>query len=184
MRRKQITGADLLSELHSYNGNDKRYSESNGNYQESETAADYAMKKLKAHYGVEDQDNNEDIAQLAQSGLQKLEQYYGTRNQMSSVNTIQSGIKEGQNRYFTEDSKLPTSSRIIQTMDDRAIEEALKIAKERMQTKNMLHRLEGVRRLRASTSSRRNRLTYIRMSLTGGKRKKSGMRIIKSVKMP
>lgn len=143
MRRKQITGADLLSELHSYNGNDKRYSESkvteaakavdNGNYQESETAADYAMKKLKAHYGVEDQDNNEDIAQLAQSGLQKLEQYYGTRNQMSSVNTIQSGIKEGQNRYFTEDSKLPTSSRIIQTMDDRAIEEALKIAKERMQ---------------------------------------------------
>ena len=28
MRRKQITGADLLSELHSYNGNDKRYSES------------------------------------------------------------------------------------------------------------------------------------------------------------
>lgn len=143
MRRKQITGADLLSELHSYNGNDKRYSESkvteaakavdNGNYQESETAAEYAMKKLKAHYGVEDQDNNEDIAQLAQSGLQKLEQYYGTRNQMSSVNTIQSGIKEGQNRYFTEDSKLPTSSRIIQTMDDRAIEEALKIAKERMQ---------------------------------------------------
>lgn len=143
MRRKQITGADLLSELHSYNGNDKRYSESkvteaakavdNGNYQESETATDYAMKKLKAHYGVEDQDNNEDIAQLAQSGLQKLEQYYGTRNQMSSVNTIQSGIKEGQNRYFTEDSKLPTSSRIIQTMDDRAIEEALKIAKERMQ---------------------------------------------------
>lgn len=143
MRRKQITGADLLSELHSYNGNDKRYSESkvteaakavdNGNYQESETAAEYAMKKLKAHYGVEDKDNNEDIAQLAQSGLQKLEQYYGTRNQMSSVNTIQSGIKEGQNRYFTEDSKLPTSSRIIQTMDDRAIEEALKIAKERMQ---------------------------------------------------
>lgn len=143
MRRKQITGADLLSELHSYNGNDKRYSESkvteaakavdNGNYQESETAAEYAMKKLKAHYGVEDKDNNEDIAQLAQSGLKKLEQYYGTRNQMSSVNTIQSGIKEGQNRYFTEDSKLPTSSRIIQTMDDRAIEEALKIAKERMQ---------------------------------------------------
>lgn len=143
MRRKQITGADLLSELHSYNGNDKRYSESkvteaakavdNGNYQESETAAEYAMKKSKAHYGVEDKDNNEDIAQLAQSGLQKLEQYYGTRNQMSSVNTIQSGIKEGQNRYFTEDSKLPTSSRIIQTMDDRAIEEALKIAKERMQ---------------------------------------------------
>lgn len=143
MRRKQITGADLLSELHSYNGNDKRYSESkvteaakavdNGNYQESEIAAEYAMKKLKAHYGVEDQDNNEDIAQLAQSGLQKLEQYYGTRNQMSSVNTIQSGIQEGQNRYFTEDSKLPTSSRIIQTMDDRAIEEALKIAKERMQ---------------------------------------------------
>ena len=53
----------FLSELHSYNGNDKRYSESkvteaakavdNGNYQESETAADYAMKKLKAHYGVE-----------------------------------------------------------------------------------------------------------------------------------
>lgn len=83
MRRKQITGADLLSELHSYNGHDKRYSESkvteaaksvdNGNYQESETAAEYAMKKLKAHYGVEDQDNNEDIAQLAQSGLQKLE---------------------------------------------------------------------------------------------------------------
>lgn len=143
MRRKQITGADLLSELHSYNGNDKRYSESkvteaakavdNGNYQESETAAEYAMKKLKAHYGVEDQDNNEDIAQLAQSGLQKLEQYYGTRNQMSSVNTIQSGIQEGQNRYFNEDSELPTSDRIIQTMDDRAIEEALKIAKERMQ---------------------------------------------------
>ena len=143
MRRKQITGADLLSELHSYNGNDKRYSESkvteaakavdNGNYQESETAAEYAMKKLKAHYGVEDQDNNEDIAQLAQSGLQKLEQYYGTRNQMSSVNTIQSGIQEGQNRYFNEDSELPTSGMIIQTMDDRAIEEALKIAKERMQ---------------------------------------------------
>lgn len=143
MRRKQITGADLLSELHSYNGNDKRYSESkvteaakavdNGNYQESETAAEYAMKKLKAHYGVEDQDNNEDIAQLAQSGLQKLEQYYGTRNQMSSVNTIQSGIQEGQNRYFNEDSELPTSGRIIQTMDDRAIEEALKIAKGRMQ---------------------------------------------------
>lgn len=143
MRRKQITGADLLSELHSYNGNDKRYSESkvteaakavdNGKYQESETAAEYAMKKLKAHYGVEDQDNNEDIAQLAQSGLQKLEQYYGTRNQMSSVNTIQSGIQEGQNRYFNEDSELPTSGRIIQTMDDRAIEEALKIAKERMQ---------------------------------------------------
>lgn len=142
MRRKQITGADLLSELHSYNGNDKRYSESkvteaakavdNGNYQESETAAEYAMKKLKAHYGVEDQDNNEDIAQLAQSGLQKLEQYYGTRNQMSSVNTIQSGIQEGQNRYFNEDSELPTSGRIIQTMDDRAIEEALKIAKGRM----------------------------------------------------
>lgn len=143
MRRKQITGADLLSELHSYNGHDKRYSESkvteaakavdNGNYQESETAAEYAMKKLKAHYGVEDQDNNEDIAQLAQSGLQKLEQYYGTRNQMSSVNTIQSGIQEGQNRYFNEDSELPTSGRIIQTMDDRAIEEALKIAKGRMQ---------------------------------------------------
>lgn len=143
MRRKQITGADLLSELHSYNGNDKRYSESkvteaakavdNGNYQESETAAEYAMKKLKAHYGVEDKDNNEDIAQLAQSGLQKLEQYYGTRNQMSSVNTIQSGIQEGQNRYFNEDSELPTSGRIIQTMDDRAIEEALKIAKGRMQ---------------------------------------------------
>lgn len=143
MRRKQITGADLLSELHSYNGNDKRYSESkvteaakavdNGNYQESETAAEYAMKKLKAHYGIEDQDNNEDIAQLAQSGLQKLEQYYGTRNQMSSVNTIQSGIQEGQNRYFNEDSELPTSGRIIQTMDDRAIEEALKIAKGRMQ---------------------------------------------------
>lgn len=143
MRRKQITGADLLSELHSYNGNDKRYSESkvteaakavdNGNYQESETAAEYAMKKLKAHYGVEDQDNNEDIAQLAQSGLQKLEQYYGTRNQMSSVNTIQSGIQEGQNHYFNEDSELPTSGRIIQTMDDRAIEEALKIAKGRMQ---------------------------------------------------
>lgn len=143
MRRKQITGADLLSELHSYNGNDKRYSESkvteaakavdNGNYQESKTAAEYAMKKLKAHYGVEDQDNNEDIAQLAQSGLQKLEQYYGTRNQMSSVNTIQSGIQEGQNRYFNEDSELPTSGRIIQTMDDRAIEEALKIAKGRMQ---------------------------------------------------
>lgn len=142
MRRKQITGADLLSELHSYNGNDKRYSESkvteaakavdNGNYQESETAAEYAMKKLKAHYGVEDQDNNEDIAQLAQSCLQKLEQYYGTRNQMSSVNTIQSGIQEGQNRYFNEDSELPTSGRIIQTMDDRAIEEALKIAKGRM----------------------------------------------------
>lgn len=142
MRRKQITGADLLSELHSYNGNDKRYSESkvteaakavdNGNYQESETAAEYAMKKLKAHYGVEDQDNNEDIAKLAQSGLQKLEQYYGTRNQMSSVNTIQSGIQEGQNRYFNEDSELPTSGRIIQTMDDRAIEEALKIAKGRM----------------------------------------------------
>lgn len=142
MRRKQITGADLLSELHSYNGNDKRYSESkvteaakavdNGNYQESETAAEYAMKKLKANYGVEDQDNNEDIAQLAQSGLQKLEQYYGTRNQMSSVNTIQSGIQEGQNRYFNEDSELPTSGRIIQTMDDRAIEEALKIAKGRM----------------------------------------------------
>lgn len=142
MRRKQITGADLLSELHSYNGNDKRYSESkvteaakavdNGNYQESETAAEYAMKKLKAHYGVEDQDNNEDIDQLAQSGLQKLEQYYGTRNQMSSVNTIQSGIQEGQNRYFNEDSELPTSGRIIQTMDDRAIEEALKIAKGRM----------------------------------------------------
>ncbi len=142
MRRKQITGADLLSELHSYNGNDKRYSESkvteaakavdNGNYQESETAAEYAMKKLKAHYGVEDQDNNEDIAQLAQSGLQKLEQYYGTRNQMSSVNTIQSGIQEGQNRYFNEDSELPASGRIIQTMDDRAIEEALKIAKGRM----------------------------------------------------
>ncbi len=82
MRRKQITGADLLSELHSYNGNDKRYSESkvteaakavdNGNYQESETAAEYAMKKLKAHYGVEDQDNNEDIAKSAQSGLQKI----------------------------------------------------------------------------------------------------------------
>lgn len=143
MRRKQITGADLLSELHSYNGNDKRYSESkvteaakavdNGNYQESETAAEYAMKKLKAHYGVEDQDNNEDIAPLAQSGLQKLEQYYGTRNQMSSVNTIQSGIQEGQSRYFNEDSELPTSSMIIQTMDDRAIEEALKIAKGRMQ---------------------------------------------------
>lgn len=139
MRRKQITGADLLSELHSYNGNDKRYSESkvteaakavdNGNYQESETAAEYAMKKLKAHYGVEDQDNNEDIAQLAQSGLQKLEQYYGTRNQMSSVNTIQSGIQEGNNKYFTDAGKLPTSSRIIQTMDDRAIEEALRIAK-------------------------------------------------------
>ncbi len=139
MRRKQITGADLLSELHSYNGNDKRYSESkvteaakavdNGNYQESETVAEYAMKKLKAHYGVEDQDNNEDIAQLAQSGLQKLEQYYGTRNQMSSVNTIQSGIQEGNNKYFTDAGKLPTSSRIIQTMDDRAIEEALRIAK-------------------------------------------------------
>lgn len=139
MRRKQITGADLLSELHSYNGNDKRYSESkvteaakavdNGKYQESETAAEYAMKKLKAHYGVEDQDNNEDIAKLAQSGLQKLEQYYGTRNQMSSVNTIQSGIQEGNNKYFTDAGKLPTSSRIIQTMDDRAIEEALRIAK-------------------------------------------------------
>lgn len=139
MRRKQITGADLLSELHSYNGNDKRYSESkvteatkavdNGKYQESETAAEYAMKKLKAHYGVEDQDNNEDIAKLAQSGLQKLEQYYGTRNQMSSVNTIQSGIQEGNNKYFTDAGKLPTSSRIIQTMDGRAIEEALRIAK-------------------------------------------------------
>ena len=147
MRRKQITGADLLSELHSYNGNDKRYSESkvteaakavdNGKqvaYLVPTTilAAEYAMKKLKAHYGVEDQDNNEDIAKLAQSGLQKLEQYYGTRNQMSSVNTIQSGIQEGQNRYFNEDSELPTSGRIIQTMDDRAIEEALKIAKGRM----------------------------------------------------
>lgn len=152
MGRKQITGADLLSNLHSYSRDDRWYSESKatkaakkvdtGGYPDSgvpykesgeKGVVDYAMKKLKAHYGVEDQDNNEDIAQLAQSGLQKLEQYYGTRNQMSSVNTIQSGIQEGQNRYFNEDSKLPTSGRIIQTMDDRAIEEALKIAKGRMQ---------------------------------------------------
>lgn len=152
MGRKQITGADLLSNLHSYSRDDRWYSESKatkaakkvdtGGYPDSgvpykesgeKGVVDYAMKKLKAHYGVEDQDNNEDIAQLAQSGLQKLEQYYGTRNQMSSVNTIQSGIQEGQNRYFNEDSELPTSGRIIQTMDDRAIEEALKIAKGRMQ---------------------------------------------------
>ena len=66
------------------------------------------------------------------NNIDKFKNSENTKNKFS-VNTIQSGIQEGQNRYFTEDSKLPTSSRIIQTMDDRAIEEALKIAKERMQ---------------------------------------------------
>ncbi len=66
------------------------------------------------------------------NNIDKFKNSENTKNKFS-VNTIQSGIQEGQNRYFNEDSKLPTSGRIIQTMDDRAIEEALKIAKERMQ---------------------------------------------------
>ena len=126
----KVTGDDLMRDYYTSAGNSSKVT-----YRDRNADPNYAAQKAynDRKYVL---DNLEYFKNKSKSEMNSIvSKYQGNSDNKNSlgVHTIQSGIQEGQNRYFTEDSKLPTSSRIIQTMDDRAIEEALKIAKERMQ---------------------------------------------------
>ncbi len=126
----KVTGDDLMRDYYTSAGNSSKVT-----YRDRNADPNYAAQKAynDRKYVL---DNLEYFKNKSKNDMNSIvSKYQGNRDNKNrlGVNTIQSGIQEGQNRYFTEDSNLPTSSRIIQTMDDRAIEEALKIAKGKMQ---------------------------------------------------
>ena len=126
----KVTGDDLMRDYYTSAGNSSKVT-----YRDRNADPNYAAQKAynDRKYVL---DNLEYFKNKSKNDMNSIvSKYQGNSDNKNSlgVNTIQSGIQEGQNRYFNEDSELPTSGRIIQTMDDRAIEEALKIAKGRMQ---------------------------------------------------
>lgn len=126
----KVTGDDLMRDYYTSAGNSSKVT-----YRDRNADPNYAAQKAynDRKYVL---DNLEYFKNKSKSEMNSIvSKYQGNSDNKNSlgVHTIQSGIQEGQNRYFNEDSELPTSGMIIQTMDDRAIEEALKIAKGRMQ---------------------------------------------------
>ena len=126
----KVTGDDLMRDYYTAAGNSSKVT-----YRDRNADPNYAAQKAynDRKYVL---DNLEYFKNKSKNDMKSIvSKYQGNSDNKNSlgVHTIQSGIQEGQNRYFNEDSELPTSSMIIQTMDDRAIEEALKIAKGRMQ---------------------------------------------------
>lgn len=126
----KVTGDDLMRDYYTSAGNSSKVT-----YRDRNADPNYAAQKAynDRKYVL---DNLEYFKNKSKNDMKSIvSKYQGNSDNKNSlgVHTIQSGIQEGQNRYFNEDSELPTSGMIIQTMDDRAIEEALKIAKERMQ---------------------------------------------------
>lgn len=125
----KITGDDLMRDYYTSAGNSSKVT-----YRDRTADPNYAAQKAynDRKYVL---DNLEYFKNKSKNDMNSIVSKYqknsDNKNRLG-VNTIQSGIQEGQNRYFNEDSELPTSGMIIQTMDDRAIEEALKIAKGRM----------------------------------------------------
>ena len=125
----KVTGDDLMRDYYTSAGNSSKVT-----YRDRNDDPNYAAQKAynDRKYVL---DNLEYYKNKSKNDMNSIvSKYQGNSDNKNSlgVHTIQSGIQEGQNRYFNEDSELPTSGRIIQTMDDRAIEEALKIAKGRM----------------------------------------------------
>lgn len=126
----KVTGDNLMRDYYTSAGNSSKVT-----YRDRNADPNYAAQKAynDRKYVL---DNLEYFKNKSKNDMKSIvSKYQGNSDNKNSlgVHTIQSGIQEGQNRYFNEDSELPTSGMIIQTMDDRAIEEALKIAKERMQ---------------------------------------------------
>ena len=125
----KVTGDDLMRDYYTSAGNSSIVT-----YRDRNADPNYAAQKAynDRKYVL---DNLEYFKNKSKNDMKSIvSKYQGNSDNKNSlgVHTIQSGIQEGQNRYFNEDSELPTSGMIIQTMDDRAIEEALKIAKGRM----------------------------------------------------
>ncbi len=125
----KITGDDLMRDYYTSAGNSSKVT-----YRDRTADPNYAAQKAynDRKYVL---DNLEYFKNKSKNDMNSIVSKYQKNSDNKNslgVNTIQNGIQEGQNRYFNEDSELPTSGRIIQTMDDRAIEEALKIAKGRM----------------------------------------------------
>lgn len=125
----KVTGDDLMRDYYTAARNSSKVT-----YRDRNADPNYAAQKAynDRKYVL---DNLEYFKNKSKNDMKSIvSKYQGNSDNKNSlgVHTIQSGIQEGQNRYFNEDSELPTSGRIIQTMDDRAIEEALKIAKGRM----------------------------------------------------